>query len=48
VLSGENADEAVEAEREWETMGNSGSTFDSGVMAADASQFNGIIFCREI
>jgi hypothetical protein len=47
VLSGENVDEAMEAESEWETMGDSGSTFDPGVMAADVSQFNGIYFVEK-
>jgi hypothetical protein len=39
LLSAENVDEAVEAESEWETMGDSGSTFDPGVMAAALSIF---------
>lgn len=34
MLSAENVDETVEAESEWETMGDSGSTIDPGVIEA--------------
>ena len=44
MLSAENVDAAVEAESEWETMGDSGSTFGLGVMAAAVSQFMVIYF----
>jgi hypothetical protein len=39
VLSVESVDEAVGAESEWETVGDSGSTFNRGVIAAAVSQF---------
>lgn len=39
MLSAENVNEVVEGESEWETMGDSGSTFDPGVLAAAVSQY---------
>jgi hypothetical protein len=46
VLSAENIDEALEAECEWATMGDAGSTFDPGEIAAVFFTIYRYIFCR--